>query len=163
MSMELDNQTFQTMPKPPRIPERAVRKLTRFERWAWSPVVSFQIGLTAGYLGMIFFGVSAFIANIPVFEETAPDGWSQYWGAALVTGGILGAIGSIDRHKVFEMVELFGAAATSLSVGTYALSLLFMAYTTGDNDRAAIAAAMVALTLPVLVRTLWLSSQSLRK
>ena len=163
MSIDFDNATFSTMPRPDRIKPRAVRKQTRFERWAWSPVVSFQIGLTLSYLGLIFFGTTSFIANVPVFQITAPEWWSQYWATALGVGGIMGFFGSIHRRKSYETLELFGSAISALALGSYALSLLVVAYGIGDVDRATSATSMVVLTIPFLVRTLWLSSQSLRR
>lgn len=159
-----DAQAFKTMPKPPRVPSRATgRQLTRFEVWAWSPVISFQIGLTAGYLAMIYLGVTAFIAHIPAFAITAPDGWTSFWAIALVLGGILGSVGSVSRHKVFETLELIGSLLITLTVGSYAAVLLFLAYVLGETGRAAVGAGFVVLTVPVLVRMLWLASQSLRK
>lgn len=159
-----DNLAFDSMPKPPRVPKRKRgRGLSKFEIWAWSPVVSFQVGLTAGYLAMIYFGVSAFIAQIPAFRHTAPDGWSVYWAAALTIGSILASIGSVSRLKWFEMTELIGSILVTLTVGSYAAVLLFLAYAGQEADRAAGGAGFVVLTVPVLVRMLWLASQSLRK
>ena len=163
MTARPEGLTFSTMPKPPRVAIRPTRKLTRFERWAWSPVVSFQIGLTLSYLGLIFFGITSFIANVPVFQITAPEWWSQYWATALGVGGIMGFFGSIHRRKPYETLELFGSAISALALGSYALSLLFVAYGIGDINRATSATSMVVLTIPFLVRTLWLSSQSLRR
>lgn len=156
-----DRLVFRTMPKPPRVPRR--RMPSRFEIWAWSPVLSFQIGLTAGYLAMIYFGVSAFIAEVPTFRETAPDGWSIYWAAALIFGGVFASFGSVSRARWFERLELVGATLITLTVGSYASVMLFLAYVTGDVGRASGGAGFIALTVPVLVRMLWLASQSLRK
>lgn len=158
-----DSLAFRTMPKPPRIPRRTQRKLSKFEVWAWSPVISFQIGLTAAYLAMIYFGLSAAFAQVPAFRHTAPDGWTIYWAIALVLGGMLAALGSISRVKVFEVLELLGSLLITLTVGSYAAVVLFLAYGYGDVDRASSGAGFVALVVPILVRMLWLASQSLRK
>lgn len=160
---EMDNFSFDTMPKPAKIQPRPRRMPSRFELWAWSPVVSFQIGLTASYLGMIYFGVSAYLANPPVFDLTAPDGWATAWSIALMLGGALGAIGSINRKLWFERLELLGSSLGSLTIGSYACILLFLAYAQDDASRAAVGAGMVALMAPILVRAFWLASQTLRK
>lgn len=152
---------FPTIRRPRRKSTR-VRKLTRFELWAWSPVISFQIGLTASYLAMIYFGLSAAIASVPAFTKAAPDGWSLFWAGALVVGGVLGSIGSISRMKVFERLELVGAFLVSLTVGSYALLVLFLAYVLADAGRASGGAGFIALVVPVVVRTLWLASQTRR-
>lgn len=159
-----DIKAFKTMPKPPRVRQRIKRRMpTRFEVWAWSPVISFQVGLTATYVAMIYFGVSAFIAEVPAFRDTAPDGWSIYWATALVIGSIFASFGSISRMKWFERAELFGATLISLTVGSYAAVTLFLAYIVGDADRATSGAGFVVLAIPTLVRMMWLASQSLRK
>lgn len=159
-----DNLAFDVMSKPPRVPKRGFRRgPSKFEIWAWSPVVSFQVGLTAGYLAMIYFGVSAFIAKIPAFLHTAPDGWSLYWAVALTIGGIFASIGSVSRLKWFEVAELLGSSLITLTVGSYAAVLLFLAYSGHQASQAAAGAGFVVLTVPVLVRMLWLASQSLRK
>jgi hypothetical protein len=112
---------------------------------------------------MIYFGVSALIASVPSFVIAAPDGWTIFWAIALTLGGAIGALGSVARLKIFERLELIGASLVTLTVGSYALILLFLAYFLGDAGRASSGAGMVALTAPILVRTLWLASQTLRK
>jgi hypothetical protein len=159
-----DMKAFKTMPKPPRVKQHIKHRVpTKFEIWAWSPVLSFQVGLTASYIALIYFGVSAFLAEVPAFRETAPDGWSIYWATALVIGSIFAAFGSISRMKWFQRAELLGATLISLTVGSYAAVTLFIAYVLGDEDRASGGAGFVALAVPTLVRMMWLASQSLRK
>lgn len=139
------------------------KRPTRFELWAWSPIMSFRLGLTTGYLAMIYFGVSALFASVPAFELTAPEGWSAWWAVALVLGAGLASVGSVSQIKLFERLELTGSAIITVSVGSYATLLLVIAYVLGDASRATVGAGFVALTAPVLVRTLWLFSQLLRK
>lgn len=158
-----DNQTFETMEKPPPIPSRMTRKPTRFEIWAWSPVISFQIGLTAGYLGMVYFGVTTLVTASPAFHQSAPAGWSLYWSIALILGGLVGGLGSVHRSRVCERLELFGAAVVSLAVGSYAALILGMSHILDELPSHAMGAGLVALVIPTVVRTLWLASQSLRK
>jgi len=159
-----DNLAFDVMPKPPRVPKRTIgRGPSKFELWAWSPVISFQVGLTAGYLAMIYFGISAIIAQIPEFRHTAPDGWSIWWAIALVIGGALASVGSVSRWRWFSLAELVGSTLITLTVGSYAAVLLFLAYVGHEVGQAAAGAGFVVLTVPVLVRMLWLASQSLRK
>jgi len=160
-----DNMAFKTMPRPARIPKRVQRPRvpSKFEIWAWSPVISFQVGLTMSYLAMIYFGVSAFIAEVPTFRVTAPDGWTIWWASALVIGGVLASIGSVSRFKWFERAELVGSILITLTIGSYASIMLFLAYALGDIDRAAGGAGYIALLMGPLVRMLWLASQSLRK
>lgn len=142
--------------KEPRIP-------TRFERWAWSPISAYRLGLTLSYIGIVYFGVSAFIAGIPAFTIAAPEGWTPVWAAVLVIGGAAASIGSVTGTKLFERIETLGAWGLFLTLGTYAATLLSLAYGGGDVTRAAAGAGFTALAIPVFVRLLWLMSQFGRK
>lgn len=142
---------------------RPPRQPTRFERWAWSPISAYRIGLTLTYAAMVYFGVQAFIAGVPAFVIAAPHWWTPVWACILVLGGMVAAIGSAGSSKRFERVETVGAWALFLTLATYAVTLLVLAYGTGDNSRAAVGAGFVALGVMPLVRLLWLMSQLGRK
>jgi len=161
-TVEEGKAAFNTMPKPRRIPTRR-RQLTKFEIWAWSQVLSFQIGLTAGYIALVYFGIAAIFASVPTLRETSPDGYVFFWAAALAVGAAIAAVGSISRRKTFERIELVGSSVVSLAVGSYATILTFVAYGLGDVSRVSGSAGFVALAIPLLIRTMWLASQALRK
>lgn len=139
------------------------RAPSRFERWAWSPISAYRVGLTLGYLATIYFGVSAFIAGVPAFQIAAPSGWTPIWSTVLVLGGAVAAIGSASSSRLFERIELGGAWALFLTLGGYAATLLYLAYSEGDANRAAAGAGFVALGVAPGVRLLWLMSQLGRK
>jgi len=134
-----------------------------FGLWAWSPIISFQVGLTAGYAALIYFGVAALYASPPSFENTSPDGWAWGWAIGLVVGAMIAVVGSISRNKKFEITETVGASLLTLTVGSYVGLLHWVAYAAGDADRVAGAAGFTALAVPIIVRTMWLWSQLLRK
>lgn len=142
------------------------RAPSRFEVWAWSPIVAFRIGLTLGYAAMVYFGVSGFIAGVPAFTLTAPDSWTPIWSGVLVLGGVLGAFGSIGDTMRLRMIELAGSWLLFLTVGSYAAILLILAYGVigePDLDRATGGAGLLALGVQPFVRMLWLMSQLGRK
>lgn len=143
-------------PKPRRHP-------TRFERWAWSPISAYRLGLTLGYIAMVYFGVQSLVAGVPAFNIAAPEGWTPIWASALALAGIAAAIGSAGASKRFERIEMVGAWVLFLTLGTYAITLLYIAYGIGDPSRAAVGAGFVALGVQPLVRLLWLMSQLGRK
>lgn len=148
---------------PGRIRRKVERVPSRFERWAWSPIIAFRIGLTAGYITTVYFGISAFFAGIPAFEFTAPEGWTPIWAAILILGGIVASFGSVADGPRFRRAELGGAVALFLTLGVYSAVLLILAYGVGDISRAAVGAGFVALAVPPGVRMLWLMSQLGRK
>jgi len=156
MSNSFDN----TMPHPPR-PKK--NRISRFALWAWSPIISFQVGLTAGYVVLIWFGVSSLISAPPSFETTTPDGYSWFWAGLLILGAAVAALGSIDRSRYFENIERVGSSIVSLTVGSYTAIITWIAYGTGDVTRIAGAAGFTALAVPLIIRTMWLWSQLLRK
>ena len=139
------------------------RRVSRFERWALSPVEAYRVGLTITYIATIYFGISAFIAGVPVFELTAPRGWTPIWALVVILGGIAGTFGTFGDSKLFTRVELGGAWALFIALGTYAGVLLFIAYGTGDVDRAAAGAGFVVLGATPGVRLLWLMAQAHRR
>jgi hypothetical protein len=150
---------FPTRQRPPHREDRVPRTLTRFEKWAWSPITAFRLGLTLTYLVTIFFGVSAFIAGIPTFDILAPEGWTPIWASAMVVGAIVGACGSVSDRKIFQRIELGGAWSLFVTTGIYAACLLILAYGSGDVNRAAAGAGFVVLGVTPAVRMLWLMSQ----
>lgn len=155
--------TFASVKQPPRVTQRIRRVPTKFEIWAWSHVLSFQIGLTGLYIGLFYAGIASTIATLPALIETSPQGTGFYWGVALTLGAGTAAVGSIGRKKWFEVVEFIGSALVSLAVGSIAGVLTALAYGLGDAQRIAGAAFFTALAIPLLVRTLWLASQLRRK
>jgi hypothetical protein len=134
-----------------------------FGLWAWSPIISFQVGLTVGYAAMVYFGVAALIAPPAAFKFTSPGLYALGWAVALTLGAVAAGFGSISRHRWFELAETAGASLLTLTIGSYASLLHWAAYAVGDPDRVAPAAAVTALAIPVIVRTMWLYSQLLRK
>ncbi len=138
---------------------RPRRETSRFERWAWSPIMAFRIGLTIGYIASVYFGVSALIAGVPAFVITAPEGWTPVWASLVILAGIAATFGSISDGRVFRRLELGGSWVLFLTLGTHATVLLILAYGTGDVSRAAVGADFVALGVTPGVRMLWLMSQ----
>jgi hypothetical protein len=135
-----------------------------FRMWARGQVAAYRIGLVLGYLSMIYFGTSAFIAGVPTFDITAPRGWTPIWSVIVVVGGLTAAIGAIRAGtepvtreiRIFNRIELGGAIALFLTLGTYAVLLLILGYGFGDAARAASGAGFMALGVHPAVRMVWL-------
>lgn len=142
---------------------REPRRPTRFERWAWSPISAYRVGLSVGYVAMVYFGIQAFLAGVPAFVIAAPLWWTPIWAGILVLGGIVAAVGSVGSSRLFEIVETVGASALFITLATYAITLLVLAYGAGDINRAAVGAGFAALGVQPFVRLLWLMSQLGRK
>lgn len=157
------DKAFPTRIRPARRQDQTPRQLTRFEKWAWSPITAFRVGLTVTYLATIYFGVSAFIAGVPTFNILAPRGWTPFWAGFVVLGAMIGAIGSISDKHVFRRLELGGAWTLFVMISVYAVCLLILAYAAGDVDRAAAGSGFVVLGVTPAVRMLWLMSQLGRK
>lgn len=138
---------------------RRPRTPTRFEVWAFSPILAFRIGLTVAYVAMVYFGVSAFVAGIPAFTETAPHWWTPAWAAAVSVGGAIATIGSAHSSRMFEHFELAGTTILFVTLGTYSAVLHVLAYGDGDSSRVAVAAGFFALGAIPGIRMLWLMSR----
>ena len=171
-SRALDALLENTVPRPRSVapPTPAVRRPfgVAFRSWASSQVSAYRVGLVLGYFAMTFFGASAFIAGIPTFKFTTPEGFTPIWAAAVVLGGLIGSIGSLragtepatKEVRVFNGIELTGAILLFITLGTYAIILLIIGYGfygPPDAGRSSIGAGFIALGVHPTVRMLWLA------
>lgn len=139
------------------------RTPTRFERWATTEIQSYRVGLTGMYCFMTYFGTQSLIAGVPAFNIAAPQGFTAWWAPVVVVGAIVAAIGSLTDSKRFVLTETIGAWLLFLALATYSLTLLALAYGTGDQSRAAVGSMAVALGVVPFVRLIWLMFQLGRK
>lgn len=164
---DLDALLLQTLPRasvPP--PSGGPRKpLTlSLKEWASSQVSAYRVGLVLGYITMMYFGMSAFVAGVPTFEFTTPQGWTPIWSTIVIFGGLIAAIGAIRAGsepvtrevKIFNRIELTGAVMLFITLGTYAAILLILSYGYSDPARASVGAGFVALGIHPTIRMLWL-------
>ena len=131
---------------------------SRLAVWAWGPVVVLRVALVAVYLGYVYASVIAFLAGVPVFRLTAPDGYTAIWAVLLGLAAILSAIGSItDRWQQLEKWASLGLASMMLA---YVGGLNGVGFVEGDLDRQFVGAiAFIAFILPA-VRFVYLAAQS---
>jgi hypothetical protein len=142
-------------PRDPRMP-------SRLERWAWSEIPAYRVGLFLGYLVLIYIGISAVIAGVPIFDLTAFEGWASIWGSVIIAAGVVGTLGSIHDSPRFRAIELAGAWTASVFLVGYAGPMLAYAYGQNDPNRAAVGAVLTGLTIPPVIRMLWLMAKVLR-
>jgi hypothetical protein len=163
VSKEVDA-AFPTRQRPARNNLKQPRRPTRFERWAWSPITAFRIGLTLGYIWLVYLGISAYIAGSPTFNLTAPNGWTPIWAVVVSASAGAAAIGSVSaNNKIFHRIELAGSWGLTITLGVYAVCILILAYAAGDTSKVTAAAAYVGIFIPPALRMLWLMAQLGRK
>jgi hypothetical protein len=153
-------------PRPARAPSRSMRKPLIFslKEWASSQVSAYRVGLVMGYIAMMYYGTSAFIAGVPVFIFTAPQWWTPVWSLTVIAGGLVAGIGAIRAGaepvtrevKIYNRIELVGSIMLFITLGSYAVLLLIIGYGYGDAGRASVGAGFVALGIHPAVRMLWL-------
>lgn len=137
------------------------RHPTRFELWAWAPVIVLRIALVATYLLGVALAVMAFIAGVPVFDLTAPHGYAAPWAVMLGISAILAAIGGL--HDGWAKLELWAALGFfALALG-YVVPIYVIAFTTGDLNRQTVAVAVTFMLILPASRFGWLAAQSGRK
>lgn len=137
-----------------------------FGRWSRSQVAGYRVELVARYVSVMFFGITAIRAGIPIFQLTTPDpyGWATVAGVAILSGGLIAGIGATRAGeeparsivRIFNWVEFVGAAILTLSLGVYAASLLVYGVHYDDLGRQTIGTAMAALATGPAVRMVWL-------
>ena len=135
-----------------------MREPTRFELWAWSPVIIFRVALISVYLICIYCGVMSVIAGVPVFDMTAPAGWHTLWGALLCLAAIVSAVSAIDDK--WQVVERWASMLLSGLLLAYAGSLNYVAYVSGDLDRMFVGGVAVGLLVVPACRFGWLASRA---
>lgn len=134
------------------------RKPTRFEQWAWGPVVVLRISLVGTYLLYVYFAAISFVAGVPAFNLTTFPGYTSVWAFIMGTGAVVAAIGSISDR--WEPVEMWGALAVTAMMLGYVGTLHAIGFGSGDINRQAVAAALtITLVLPG-VRFGWLAAQA---
>lgn len=131
---------------------------TRLAIWAWGPVVVLRIALVAVYLGYVYASVIAFLAGVPVFRLTAPEGYTSLWAVLLGTSAVLAAIGSITDR--WQQLEKWASLVLSAMMLAYVGGLNGVGFVEGDLDRQFVGAiAFIAFILPA-VRFVYLAAQS---
>lgn len=139
--------------------ERRARKQSSFEQWAWTEIPAYRLGLLLSYSFSVYFGISALIAGIPIFEIGAPTGWTTFQAIAILIAGPLGVLGIVQDTLWFRRVELAAATILSLAVFSYAATMLYIAYATEDMGRVSNGAALMWLATGPIVRMFWLIAQ----
>lgn len=137
------------------------RPRTRFEIWAWSPVIILRVALIVTYLIYIYSGIIAVIAGIPVFDLTQPPGYAAVWGSLLAVAALICSVGALDdRWQRWE--RWASLVLASLMIG-YTGALNVIAFGTGDLNRMFVGGvACIALVLPAC-RFVYLASQTGKK
>lgn len=137
---------------PVELPAAVIPTTTRFGRWLLSELPAYRLGLLLGYAGMIYFGISALIAGVPAFDIAAPHWWLWVWAPALILSGPIGLFGVLKDTYTFWKIELVAAILQTGTLFIYSGTLLFLAYGEGNEQRAAVGAGFVCLTIPPLIR-----------
>lgn len=150
--------TFDTIPRPPRQARRPIRKPTKFETWAWSPIIVLRVALVMTYLLYVYAAAIAFIAGIPIFSLLAPEGYTSIWAALLGPSALLSAVGALSDR--WHRTEKWAAMVLTCLLLGYTGSLNIVAYASSDISRQFVGAiALIALVLPG-TRFVYLASQT---
>lgn len=135
-----------------------VPQRSRWSVWAWSPVIVLRIALVGVYLGFVYASVIAFLAGVPVFRLTAPEGYTSVWALLLGTSAVLSAVGSISDQ--WQQLEKWASLVLSAMMLAYVGGLNGVGFVEGDLDRQFVGAiAFIAFILPA-VRFVYLAAQS---
>lgn len=134
---------------------------SRFETWAWSPIIVLRIALVATYLLYIYFGIISVIAGIPVFTLTAPEGYASIWGTLLAIAAVVSAIGAVDDR--WNRIERWASLVLSSLMLAYVAAINLVAFVSHDVNRQAVGAAVtIGFVLPVC-RFIYLASLAGKK
>lgn len=140
---------------------RSARSRSRFETWAWSPVIVLRVALVVTYLLHIGLATMAFIAGVPIFRLTAPEGYSDPWALFLGIGALAAAVGALDDR--WRTLECWAALAVTAFAAGYVVPLYIVAFAAGDLNRQTVAIAVTFMLILPLSRFAWLAAQTGRR
>ena len=129
-----------------------------FARWVWSPVIVLRVALVSAYLISVYASAWAFIAGIPVFRLTAPEGYASVWAVLLGTAAVIAAVGSISDR--WQKVEMWASLALFALWLAYVGGMHGVAFAAGDPDRQFLAAASITLLVLPVTRFVYLAAQT---
>jgi len=136
----------------------ARRERTRFEIWAWSPVIVLRVALVATYVIYAYASIIAFLAGVPIFDLTTPSGWTPIWAVVMGGSATFAAVGSTSER--WERLEMWSGGFLSAMMFAYVLGLNIVAWASLDASRQFVGAiALIAFVLPV-TRFVYLAAQS---
>ncbi|WP_292717176.1 hypothetical protein [Microbacterium sp. 13-71-7] len=126
--------------------------------WAWSPVIVLRVALVGVYLGYVYSAVIAFVAGVPIFRLTTPQGYTAIWAVLLGVSALLSAVGSLTDR--WQQLEKWASLALSSLMSGYVGALNGIGFAEGDlNRQFAGAVAAIAFILPA-VRFVYLAAQT---
>lgn len=131
---------------------------SRLAIWVWSPIIVLRVGLVAIYLLYVYASVIAFVAGVPIFDLTTPQGYTPIWAALLGASAVASAVGSITDR--WQKVERWATLVLSALLIAYIGGLNIAAWGEGDLSRMFVGGiAIIAGILPV-ARFVYLAAQS---
>lgn len=139
--------------------EQSKRGANWLSRWAWTELPAYRLSLLLGYTFTVYFGVSALIAGVPAFTTAAPEGWTLIWATLLVIAGPVGLFGTLRETPRFRKIELWASVVQSGALFVYAGTVLFIAYSAGDDQRVTSGAALAWLASLQIVRMIKLIAE----
>lgn len=156
--MIVDN-NFPSIPRPGGFHFRRNRPLSRFEVWAWSPIIVLRIALVIIYVLYGYASIVAFIAGIPLFDNVVDvTNFTSIWALLMGPAAVVAAIAS-TTHR-WETMEKWAALVLTALQSGYVIGMNTAGFILGDLDRQYVAAvALIAIVLPA-TRFVYLAAQS---
>lgn len=134
---------------------------SRWAIWAWSPVIVLRVALVMTYIAYVYASVIAFLAGVPVFTLTTPEGYTSAWAILLGFSAVMAAVGSTTDR--WQKLEKWATLALSALLLGYIGGLNLVGFVEGDLDRQFVGAmAFIAGILPI-TRFVYLAAQSGKK
>lgn len=140
---------------------QVVNPKSRFALWAWSPVIVLRVALLIIYVLYVYAAGIAFIAGVPVFRLTTPEGYTAIWAILTAVAAVVAAVGSLTDR--WQKIEKWATLVLSALLLAYIGGLNLVGYVEGDLDRQFIGViALIAGVLPI-TRFVYLAAQSGKK
>lgn len=134
---------------------------SKFGIWFWSPVIVLRVALFGTYLLYVYAAIIAFRAGIPIFNLTAPDGYTSVWAVLLGVSATVCSVGSLTDR--WQRLEKWAVAVLASLLLAYIGGLNLVGFVEQDLDRQFVGAiALIAGVLPI-TRYVYLAAQTGKK
>lgn len=125
-----------------------IQPQSSFARWAWGPAIVLRVSLVLTYALYVYGAIIAFLAGVPIFDLTTPQGWTSVWAVLLAVSAAFCMVGSVKDE--WQAVEKWAALGLSSAVVAYIIPLNLVGYVEGDLNRQFVGVvATIAGVLPV--------------
>lgn len=135
-----------------------VKPQSKLATWAWSPVIVLRVSLIGSYLISVYASMWAFLAGVPIFDLTAPHGYTAIWAGLFGASAAVAAIASTTDR--WQKVEKWASGVLTIALITYTIPMNVVGFILHDLNRQFLGALSLGLLVLPATRYVYLALQT---